>query len=111
VDTVLDCATKGGSLDEACIAVAKGGRVVATGIPSEVRPAIHFHELRRKEAPLFNVRRSNHETHLATSLLAERTTLLGPLVTHRHGLDHIEAAFTQLQSYGDNVGKSVIQLR
>lgn len=110
VETVLDCVTKDGSLEHACIAVAKGGRVVATGIPSEARPAIHFHELRRKEVPLYNVRRSNHETHLAIELLAERPTFLGPVVTHRSPLDQIERAFSDLEAYKDGVGKSVIQL-
>jgi threonine dehydrogenase-like Zn-dependent dehydrogenase len=110
VDTAIDCVTRDGSLEQACLAVAKGGRVVVTGIPGEARPVIHFHELRRKEAPLFNVRRSNHETHLAIELLAEKTALLGPLVTHRHPLDRIEHAFAELESYSDGVGKSVIRL-
>ena len=110
VETVLDCVTRDGSLDHACIAVARGGRVVATGIPSEARPVIHFHELRRKEAPLFNVRRSNNETHLAIELLAEKPALLGPVVTHRRPLEEIEAAFSDLESYRDGVGKSVIRL-
>jgi len=108
VDTVLDCVTRDGSLDHACIAVARGGRVVATGIPSEARPLLHFHELRRKEAPLFNVRRSNHETHLAIDLLRERPAFFGPVVTHRTPLDDIQKAFEQLEAYGDGVGKSVI---
>ncbi|MBL8235833.1 MAG: alcohol dehydrogenase catalytic domain-containing protein [Bryobacterales bacterium] len=110
VETVLDCVTRDGSLDHACIAVAKGGRVVATGIPSEARPVIHFHELRRKEAPLFNVRRSNHETALAIDLLVERPAFLGPMVTHRHPLEDIERAFADLEAYRDGVAKSVVQL-
>lgn len=110
VDTVLDCVTRDGSLHEACLAVAKGGRVVATGIPSDPYPAIHFHELRRKEAPLFNVRRSNQETPLAIELLREHPALLGPLVTHRRPLEEIESAFADLEAYRDGVGKAVVQL-
>lgn len=110
VETALDCVTRDGSLDLACLAVAKGGRVVATGIPSDARPVIPFHELRRKEAPLFNVRRSNHETAVAISLLAERPALLGPVVTHRAPLEKIEQAFADLEAYRDGVGKSVVQL-
>jgi len=106
---VLDCVTRDGSLDHACLAVARGGRVVATGIPGEAKPIIHFHELRRKEAPLFNVRRSNHETHLAIELLRDHTKLLGPVVTHHTPFDSIQKAFTQLEAYEDGVGKSVIQ--
>jgi threonine dehydrogenase-like Zn-dependent dehydrogenase len=60
--------------------------------------------------PLYNVRRSNHETHLAIELLAERPTFLGPVVTHRSPLDQIERAFSDLEAYKDGVGKSVIQL-
>ena len=110
VDTVLDCVTANGSLDHACIAVAKGGRVVATGIPSDARPSLLFHELRRKEAPLFNVRRSNNETARAIELLVEHPALLGPMVTHRTPLDDIERAFADLEAYKDGVGKSVVQL-
>ena len=60
--------------------------------------------------PLFNVRRSNNETHLAIELLAERPAFLGPMVTHRAPLENIERAFADLEAYKDGVGKSVVQL-
>jgi L-iditol 2-dehydrogenase len=110
VDVAIDCVTRDGSLDACCLAVARGGRVVVTGIPSDPMPVIHFHELRRKEVPLFPVRRSNHETPLALDLLRERPTLFGPLVTHQRPLEAIEDAFLMLEHYRDNVGKAVIDL-
>jgi L-iditol 2-dehydrogenase len=110
VDVAIDCVTRDGSLDACCLAVARGGRVVVTGIPAEPMPVIHFHELRRKEVPLYPVRRSNHETPLALDLLRERPTLFGPLVTHQRPLEAIEDAFLMLEHYRDNVGKAVIDL-
>lgn len=110
VDTAIDCVSQSDSLEHACIAIASGGRVVVTGIPSEARPAVHFHELRRKEAPLFNVRRSNHESHTAIELLKQYPSLLGPLVTHTRPLEEIGASFDMLENYRDNVGKAVIAL-
>ena len=110
VDIAIDCATKDGSLEAACHAVARGGRLIVTGIPSEPMPTIHFHELRRKEVPLIPIRRSNHQTDLALHLLQEQPTLFGPLVTHERPLENIQDAFTMLEHYRDNVGKVVIDL-
>ncbi len=110
VDIAIDCVTRDGSLEACCLAVARGGRLVVTGIPSDPMPLIHFHELRRKEVPMFPVRRSNHETPLALDLLREQPTLFGPLVTHRRQLEAIEDAFLMLEHYRDNVGKAVIDL-
>ena len=110
VQIAIDCATKDGSLEAACYAVARGGRLVVTGIPSESMPTIHFHELRRKEVPLIPIRRSNHETHVALELLHEQPTIFGPLVTHVSSLESIQEAFAMLEHYRDNVGKAVIDL-
>lgn len=110
VDVAIDCVTRGGSLDQCCLTVARGGRVVVTGIPSDAMPAIHFHELRRKEAPLYTVRRSNHETPIAMDLLRERPSLFGPLVTHLRPLEEVEAAFSMVENYAEGVGKAVIEV-
>lgn len=110
VDIAIDCVTRDGSLEACCLAVARGGRLVVTGIPSDPMPVIHFHELRRKEVPMFPVRRSNHETPLALELLTEHPKLFGPLVTHQRPLEAIEGAFSMLEHYRDNVGKAVIDL-
>jgi L-iditol 2-dehydrogenase len=71
-------------------------------VPFEVSP------MRRKELAIFNVRRSNHESHEALELLTARMGWFAPLVTHTRPLVGIADAFTLTESYGDGVGKMVI---
>ena len=92
-----------------CIhATRNAGRVVVTGIPSEVKIALEFHPMRRKELKFFNVRRSNHESETALHILKERPQLFAPMLTHTMPLDNVQRAFELLESYGDGVGKIVI---
>lgn len=108
VDVAIDCATKGGSINQ-CINVARNaGRVVVTGIPAETMVALEFSPMRRKELAFFNVRRSNHESEEALALLKEHEKRFAPLVTHRHPMTKIGAAFDQLEHYRDGAGKIVI---
>ncbi len=110
VDVAIDCATKGPSINQ-CIQTARNaGRVVVTGIPSEARPQVDFHVMRRKELALFNVRRSNHESEAAVHLLAEHPSRFAPIVTHARPMDEIEPSFRLLEKYADGVGKLVIRL-
>jgi L-iditol 2-dehydrogenase len=110
VDVSIDCAAKGESMNQ-CLRVTRNfGRVVVTGIPSEVRVNLEFHVMRRKELALYNVRRSNHESALALRLLSEHSRLFAPMITHRRPLDQVEAAFSMLERYEDGVGKIVISL-
>ena len=62
VDIAFDCACKENTIGQTIHVVRNAGRVVITGIPSEINTPVDMHELRRKEAVLYNVRRSNHET-------------------------------------------------
>jgi L-iditol 2-dehydrogenase len=109
VDLVFDCAAKSDTANQ-CLELARsGGRVVYTGIPSEMRVAIDMHTWRRKELTIHNVRRSNREGHAACELLARHSRLLAPVVTHSRGLEDIQRAFALLEGYEDGVGKIVIR--
>ncbi len=110
VDVAIDCAAKGGSMNQ-CLRIARNAaRVVFTGIPSEVTVDLEFHVARRKELTLYNVRRSNHEARVAMQLLAERPEAFRPMLTHAMPLEHVDRAFKTLESYQDGVGKIVIRL-
>ena len=85
------------------------GRVVFTGIPSELGTPIEFQSWRRKELAQFQVRRSNHEGEQARDILAAHVTRFAPLITHTRPLDQIDRAFAQLERYEDGVGKIVIR--
>jgi L-iditol 2-dehydrogenase len=108
VDAAFDCATKEDTVNQ-CLDVARNaGCVVVTGIPSELQVKLNFHTMRRKELFFFSVRRSNHETEEALTMMRERPTLFGPLVTHTRPLDKIQEAFEMLERYDEGIGKLVL---
>jgi L-iditol 2-dehydrogenase len=109
VDLVLDCAAKGDTAND-CLRVARpGGRVVYTGIGTELRVPMDVHTWRRKELAIWQVRRSNREGHAAVELLARHPRLFGPVVTHSRPLDEVGKAFALCESYADGVSKLVVR--
>jgi L-iditol 2-dehydrogenase len=110
VDVAVDCAAKNGSINQAIHAVRSAGRVVVTGIPSEVQVPVDFHPLRRKELAIFQVRRSNHDSEQALATLTADIRRFAPLLTHSRPLDEVGAAFEQLERYENGVGKIAIAL-
>lgn len=105
VDMVFDCAAKDGTLNQCLHAAANTGRIIYTGIPSEISVALDFHEMRRKELAIFNVRRSNHETAQALRMMNEHGKLFGAICTHQRPLTEIGAAFDMLHAYEDGATK------
>jgi L-iditol 2-dehydrogenase len=110
VDMVYDCAAKGNTTDQSLIAAAPGGRVVLTGISSDLRLSLDVHLWRRKELALLQVRRSNDELAAARDLLARQTRLFAPLITHNRPIEQIAAAFALIEHYDDGVGKLLVRL-
>ena len=94
MDCAIDCAAKEDTTNAAIRAVRNGGRVVLTGIHSAAMVPFEVSPMRRKELAIFNVRRSNHESHDALALLTDRMAWFAPLVTHTRPLDCVAAAFT-----------------
>ena len=109
VDCAIDCAAKEGTTNQAIRSLRNGGRLVLTGIHSEVMVPVEVSSMRRKELAIFNVRRSNHQSEAALDLLKEHTDRFAPLVTHKRPLRDIASAFHMLERYEDGVGKLVIQ--
>lgn len=111
VDVAIDCAARGESMNQCLRATRNAGRVVVTGIPSEIRVPLEFHVMRRKELAVFNVRRSNHESHQALELLREQPHRFAHMITHVRSLGGVEAGFQMLAAYANGVGKLVIEPR
>lgn len=109
VDVAIDCATKSDTINQAIHVTRNAGRLVITGIPSEIKTPIEFSPMRRKELTLYNVRRSNHESRLALDLLARHSGVFAPLITHSKPLEQIDAAFSQAERYADGVGKMIVR--
>ncbi|HYO83509.1 MAG TPA: alcohol dehydrogenase catalytic domain-containing protein [Bryobacteraceae bacterium] len=110
VDIAIDCATKGTTVQQAIDSVRSAGRIVITGIPGDYWTTVNFHVLRRKEAALFNVRRSNHETPAAIAMLKAAPERFAPLVTHTVPLDEISRGFEMIETGEGGPGKVVIEV-
>jgi L-iditol 2-dehydrogenase len=108
VDCAIDCAARAQTTNQAIHCVRHGGRVVLTGIHSEVMVPFDTSPLRRKEVALFSVRRSNHESEAALRLLAEQAARFAPLITHTRPLEKIAEAFHIAEHYADGVGKMIV---
>ena len=110
VDCAIDCAAKQSTTNDAIRAARNAGRVVLTGIHSASFVPFEVSPMRRKELAIFNVRRSNHESHAAIELLLEHTAWFAPMITHTRGLDQIAEAFRIAEHYADGVGKMVVEV-
>jgi L-iditol 2-dehydrogenase len=109
VDCAIDCAAKAHTTNDAIRAVRNAGRVVITGIHSDMHVPFEMSPMRRKELSVFNVRRSNHETQEALEMLTARAGLFAPLVTHTRPMERIAEAFQIANDYTDGVGKMVVK--
>lgn len=107
-DCAIDCAAKEHTSNWAINAVRNGGRMVLTGIHSAALVPFEVSPMRRKELAIFNVRRSNTESHEARDLLVEKASWFAPLVTHTRRLDQIAEAFSIVEHYEDGVGKMIV---
>jgi len=109
-DMVFDCATKDDTVNQSLHAARNAGRVIITGIPSEIRVPVEYHMLRRKELAFLSVRRSNHDSDTALRLLAEYPERFAPIVTHTRPVGEIQSAFELLESGRHDEGKVVLAL-
>ncbi len=108
VDVTFDCATKEDTVNQSLYVTRSGGRIVITGLPSDLRLSLDFHHLRKREQSFFPVRRSNHTSERALELLREHGRRFTPMLTHRMRLAEIQRAFEMLENYGDGVCKIVL---
>ena len=109
VDCAIDCAAGEETSSQAVHVTRNAGRVGLTGIHSTPHVSLDGSAMRRKELTIFNVRRSNHETHEALDLLASDAAKFAPLLTHSRALDQIDEAFDIASHYRDGVGKMIVR--
>jgi L-iditol 2-dehydrogenase len=109
VDIAIDCAAKRHTTNWAVRAVRSGGRVILTGIHSEVLVPVEVSPMRRKELAIFAVRRSNHESEEALRILCEHLAWFAPLITHTRPMESIAEAFAIAEHRADGVGKLIVR--
>lgn len=109
VDCTFDCAAAEDTTGQAIKVTRSAGRVVLTGIHSIPAIPMDGSTMRRKELTIFNVRRSNHESHAALQLLQSHPDWFRPLLTHTRTIDRIDEAFAIASKYADGVGKMIVR--
>lgn len=110
VDIAIDCAAIGESTNQCLRAARNCGRIVMTGIPSEVQIHLDFSFMRRKELAFYTVRRSNHDSEAALNLISTYPERFAPLLTHQRPLQEVQKAFDLCSSYADGIGKMTLTL-
>lgn len=109
VDCAIDCAAGEDTTNQAVHVTRNAGRVALTGIHAKHFVSLDGSAMRRRELTIFNVRRSNHETHEALELLAMHPARFAPLLTHTREMERIDEAFTIASQYLDGVGKMIVR--
>jgi len=109
VDCAIDCAAGERTSDQAVQMTRNAGRIALTGIHSMPFVSLDGSAMRRKELTIYNVRRSNHETHDALELLQSHPEWFAPVLTHTRPIDHIDEAFSIASQYLDGVGKMIVR--
>jgi L-iditol 2-dehydrogenase len=92
-DVTFEMAGTDDAVRLAMAAVRPGGRVVLGGIPGNDQTTFQASVARRKGLTIAMVRRMNEVYPRAIALAAAGKVTLGPLVTHRFGLDKVAEAF------------------
>jgi 2-desacetyl-2-hydroxyethyl bacteriochlorophyllide A dehydrogenase len=96
VDVVIETAGTPEAVSHALALVRPGGRVVLTGLPHQPT-AVTFFSVVRREVTITGSMIYQDEFPEAMRLVASGTVRTRPLVTHRFGLDAIDAAFAAHQ--------------
>ena len=110
MDCAIDRAAGAHTSNQAIQMTRNAGRIALTGIHSSPFVSLDGSAIRRKELTIFNVRRSNHETHDALKLLRLHPEWFAPVLTHSRAIERIEEGFSIASHYLDGVGKMIIRL-
>ena len=108
VDISIDAAGAPETINTALAVTRFGGTFVLIGIPNHVPVAVDLFSLQAKEIRFQPVKRSNHRSQPAISLLSAGA-IPEAIVTHRVGIEEAPAAFQMLAEYRDGIGKLAIE--
>jgi L-iditol 2-dehydrogenase len=97
VDVAFECAGENEAVEDALIAVKRGGRVVLVGIPKDDQTVFTASIARRKGLTLMLVRRMKFTYQRAIQLVERRQVEVKALITHRYPLECVPEAFAAAQ--------------
>jgi L-iditol 2-dehydrogenase len=104
---VVDAGGGADAINLAMTVSAPGATVVIIAIPSDIRCSLAVHLALAKELRIIALKRSNHNSEAAISLLAAGR-IPEALITHRFGLEQSETAFATLAAYSGGIVKALI---
>ncbi|MCM8815240.1 MAG: zinc-binding dehydrogenase, partial [Candidatus Omnitrophica bacterium] len=110
VDICFECAGKQETVDQMIQVCSIGGRAVIFGIPAEDRISFDPHLVRRKQLPIFSVRRSAFTTEMALEFMCNSNIGFTSIITHRFPLEKIQDAFELVSSKKQGVIKAIIDM-
>jgi L-iditol 2-dehydrogenase len=108
VDVAIEAAWVAETADQCVEAVRNGGRVVIVGIPAEDTMSVRASTARRKGLSIKLSRRMNHTYPAAIDLVMRDHVKLGPLATHRFGLEQAREALETAATYHDGVVRAMV---
>jgi L-iditol 2-dehydrogenase len=108
VDVAIEAAWVAETADQCVEAVRNGGRVVIVGIPAEDSMTVRASTARRKGLSIKLSRRMNHTYPASIDLVLRGQVKLGPLATHRYGLEQAQEALETAATYRDGVVRAMV---
>jgi L-iditol 2-dehydrogenase len=108
LDVVFECCGKQEAIDQACLLLKPGGKIMIVGIPEFERWSFSADIIRRKELSIINIRRQNHALEETLEMLSSGKANVKPMVTHRFPFARTKEAFDLVAGYGDGVMKAMI---
>ena len=108
LDIVFECCGQQDAMDNAINIVKPGGKIMIVGIPEFDTWNLTVDKLRRKEITLINIRRQNHCTEDAISMISNKIIDVSKMVTHRFNFKATPEAFELVSGYKDGVMKAMI---
>jgi len=109
VDIAFECAGEQQTIKQMIDIAAIGGKAVIFGIPAEDEVCFDPHLSRRKQLPIFAVRRSAFTTEAALALMCKSHIKFSSIITHKFPLDKIQNALEIVSTRSDGVIKAIIE--
>ncbi|MGC8805719.1 MAG: zinc-binding dehydrogenase, partial [Candidatus Ratteibacteria bacterium] len=109
VDIAFECAGQQETITQMIDIAAIGGKAVVFGIPAEAQVYFDPHMVRRKQLPIFSVRRSSFTTEMALDLMCKSAIRFSSIITHRFPLEKIQDALEIVSTRSDGVIKAIIE--
>jgi len=109
VDIGFECVGKQETITQLFNVSCIGGKAVIFGIPDKDEIFFDPHLLRRKQLPVFSVRRSAFTTEIALEMMNKSQIKFSSIITHKFSLEKIQDALEIVSTKSNGVIKAIIE--